>query len=245
MTEKNQADNLYAVSDKFNLCIKIKHGGYIPKSGLLLANYLKQFDLESKTILDMGCGETGILAHYALARGANVTGVDIDPSAIVHARNSSNRSNEIVWIISDLFSNLNGCKFDIVISNPPQMPMPFEERKKLRDWHDSPGNTGRETIVRILETVPLYLNRRGEILILVFDFLGVKESFSPSPGLEEIGYRSGFSCEVVRSYSKPIRRDGQTEKNISWIKKIYPRYIFKKEEGNYYYNILIVKFRRQ
>jgi len=246
MAEKGQEDNLYVASDNLALCIKARRNGYIPRSGLLLTDYLWQIDLTNTTVLDLGCGETGILAHYALARRANVTGVDIDPSAIVHVRNSSNKSGEITWIISDLFSNLNGCKFDVIISNPPQMPMPFEERRKLKDWHDSSGNTGQEAIIKILKTAPLHLNINGEIIILIFDFLGVKERFGPPLSIREISYQNGFSCEVVGSYPKLVRKDGQTEKNIPWIKKIYPEYYFEKDvEGNYRYNVLIVKFRRQ
>jgi methylase of polypeptide subunit release factors len=245
MTERKQKDNIYIVSDNLDLCIKTKHDGYIPKSGLLLTDYLWQIDLDGMDILDLGRGETGILAHYAFARGAYTTGVDIDPLVINHVRNSSNRSDKITWIISDLFSGLNGCRFDMVVSNPPQMPMPFEKRKKLKDWHDSSGNTGRETIVRILETASLYLNANSEILILIFDFLGVKERFSSFPSIEELGYQNNFSCEIVGLYPKTVRRGGQTEKNIPWIQKIYPEYNFGKNvEGNYYYNILIVKFRK-
>lgn len=245
MTERKHEDNLYVVSDNFGLCIKIKHSGYTPKSGLLLVDYLWQIDLEGMSLLDLGCGETGILSHYAFARGADTTGVDIDPSVISYVRDSSNRSSEITWIISDLFSNLNGCRFDLIVSNPPQMPMSFEERKKLKDWHDSSGNTGRETIVRILEVASLYLNTNGEIIILIFDFLGVKESFGSFLSLEEVGCQNGFSCEIVGSYPKVVRGGGQTEKNIPWIQKIYPSYGFRRDaKGNCYYNILIVKFRK-
>lgn len=245
MAEREYEDRLYIVSDNLGLCIKIKHGGYTPKSGLLLTDYLWQTDLKDVSLLDLGCGETGILAHYAFARGADATGVDIDPSVISHAGDSSNRSGEITWMISDLFSNLNGCGFDLVVSNPPQMPMPFEERRKLKDWHDSSGNTGRETIARILGTASPYLSTNGEIIILIFDFLGVKERFGSFPSLEEIGCQNGFSCEIVESHPKLVRRGGQTERNVSWIQEVYPKYNFGEDErGNRYYNILIVKFKK-
>jgi len=247
MMQSEQTDNLYVVSEKLDICVKVKHGGYIPRSGLLFAECLNRFDFKDCAVADIGCGETGILAHYAFNCGADpVVGADIDPSAIAHARSSSDKSSKICWIISDLFSNLNGLKFDVIFSNPPQMPMPFKRRKDLKDWHDSSGSTGRETVLRIIEESPVYLRVKGRLYVLIFDFLGVEKSFNSCPSFKKVASQYNLSCRVISSYKKNIREGGQTQKSIPWIKEIYPKYKFKKDSsGNLIYNILIVEFQKQ
>ncbi|EKD69940.1 MAG: methylase [uncultured bacterium] len=236
---------LYIVSEKYNLCITVKSNGYIPKSGFLLLSDLENIDFEGKSVVDIGCGETGIIPHYCHARGAqSVTGIDVDSSAIDHVCLSSNVSSQIKWIKSDIFDNCTG-EFDYIISNPPQMPMMNAKRKLLHDNHDSPGETGQEVILRILEESVNKLKSSGAIVLLIFDFLGVMESYNNKLSIQEFARGQGYICDVVNSFSKSVRKGGQTEANIPWIKKIYPRYGFLEDAiGNLYYKVLLVKFYR-
>lgn len=245
--ENSQTNNQYIVSQKLKICIKIKPKGYVPKSGLLLANYLNQIDLYNKAVLDVGCGETGILAHCALAAGAHpVVGVDIDSGVIAYVQNTSPKSTEICWLVSDLYSNIGDSLFDIILSNPPQMPMPAEERNLLKDWHDSPGDTGQEILIKIIQTSLAYLKNNGKLLILIMDFLGVTKSFNESPSLKMVGHEYGLSCTVRKTYCQFVRKGGKTEQSIPWIMKTYPKYRFKKNKnGEYLYNIAIVEFSKQ
>ncbi|MBU4026509.1 methyltransferase, partial [Patescibacteria group bacterium] len=243
--DDNKTNSLYIISERYNIFIKVKHGGYIPSSGFLLIDSLGKFEFNGKSVIDIGCGETGILAHYLFAREASsVVGIDIDPSAIAHAKHSSNVSDYITWIVYDAGNILTNNKFDVIISNPPQMPMSFELRKQLKDWHDSCGDTGIELITQIIKRASTGLRSGGEIFILVFDFLGVRESYNNTLSIEEIGCRYGFSCEIIKSYPKTVRKGGQTEKSISWIKHVYPKYRFGRDtEGNLCYNALTVRFQ--
>jgi len=77
-------------------------------------------DIQSKSILDLGCG-SGRLAIGAKILGAQrVVGIDIDPDAV---RTAINNAKEIIyidninWIIGDI-SVIRGV-FDTVIMNPP------------------------------------------------------------------------------------------------------------------------------
>ncbi len=242
--ESHQTKNdLYIFSEKFGMCIRIKPNGYIPRSGFLLINALEKESFINKNVIDMGCGETGIIAHYLHSRSAqHVIGVDIDSDAISHVRTSSDQSSEIEWIVSDLFEKINE-KFDFLISNPPQMPTSPENRFRLKDFHDSPGDSGRETIIRILKEAKKFIKTGGHIFMIIFDFLGIKKSFNLEPSLEEIANINGFNCEIVSNNKQVIRIGGQTEKNIPWIKKVYPGYSFTADEqGNLYHNVVVVKF---
>lgn len=238
-------DDLYIVSEVINLFIRVRAGGYVPKSGFMLIESINKFDFTDKMVVDIGCGETGIVAHYIYTQNArSVVGVDIDEVAINHVKNSSNFSNRIEWILGDFRDIKNGA-FDVIVSNPPQMPMSTADRVKLDNCHDSPGETGREMIVEILKTSANILNKGGRIFMLIFDFLGVDRSFNNDLSLKEICADYGFSCEIVGTYPKIIEEYGQTGKNIPWIKNIYPYYFFEtNKDGNLFHNILVVEFKR-
>lgn len=57
-------------------------------------------DIEGKRVLDAGCGE-GYLARVLTARGAHVTGIDLSPRLIEHAR-TRDPSGRITYRVADL-----------------------------------------------------------------------------------------------------------------------------------------------
>jgi putative methylase len=77
-------------------------------------------DIIGKTILDLGCG-TGRLALGAAFLGAKqVTGVDVDKTALKVASKNSERTclkEKVQWIATDI-SSICG-NFDTVVQNPP------------------------------------------------------------------------------------------------------------------------------
>jgi methylase of polypeptide subunit release factors len=223
---------LFVLSERFDLFIQLKPGGYTPKSAFLLISSLYDFDFSCKKVLDFGCGETGILAHFAHVQGAEeVTGIDIDPAAIEHVKTCSNVSHEIQWITSD-FQGLSLNKFDLIITNPPQMPMPTTKRDLLLDWHDSPGEEGTEVIFNILEQSSCDC----DIFMIIFDFL--------KKAVEEKAKHLGFNMSVKTKTRKAVRPGGQTEKNLGWIKKMYPNYQFIEKADKLYFDILVIKFSK-
>jgi len=125
-------NEIFIISERLNIFIKVKKDGYIPKSGLLITDYLDKINIYGNT-LDIGTGETGLLASYMNAKGANtVTGCDLDESVIKYVKKASLIKNEINWIISDVFSNIKKEGFDFIISNPPQLPI--ENDGDLHDY---------------------------------------------------------------------------------------------------------------
>jgi len=77
-------------------------------------------DILDRRVLDLGCG-TGRLAIGASIIGAReVVGVDVDPWAVMVARNNQanvNAGRKIQWIISDI-ACVRG-RFDTALQNPP------------------------------------------------------------------------------------------------------------------------------
>lgn len=72
-------------------------------------------------VLDMCTGSGCIAVSIALDNSSvNVTAVDISEAALAVARkNASELNAQVEFVCSDLFSNLNDEKFDIIVSNPP------------------------------------------------------------------------------------------------------------------------------
>lgn len=63
------------------------------------------------SVLDAGCG-TGRVAIELARHGADIVGVDIDPSMIGEARR---RAPELEWVESDLAALALGRQFDVVV----------------------------------------------------------------------------------------------------------------------------------
>lgn len=74
-------------------------------------------DIEGKRVADLGCG-AGTFALGAALLGARVIGVEVDPDALVVARETAARMGvEVEWIARDVGSWRD--EVDVVIMNPP------------------------------------------------------------------------------------------------------------------------------
>ena len=93
----------------------------------LCMEWLEAHPAPGKTVLDYGCG-SGILAMVARKLGAaTVAGVDIDPQAIVSARDNAvrNRVEDIQYFVPDDFaeSAFATQRFDTVVANILSSPL--------------------------------------------------------------------------------------------------------------------------
>ncbi|MCL4381022.1 methyltransferase [Candidatus Marsarchaeota archaeon] len=123
---------------------------YTPREdSFLLADAVKRHAF--KKTLDIGTG-SGIQGLVAASNGCDVTFLDIDPNALDCARrNASMNSLGGRFVLSDLFSNIGGEKFNTIIFNPPYL-----HSKPLAGMQDpvralDGGEGGREVIDRFLE----------------------------------------------------------------------------------------------
>jgi release factor glutamine methyltransferase len=88
----------------------------------IFATFLQRIDLQGKKLLDVGCG-SGALSLVAAQKGAEVTGVDLNPLAVKTARLNA-RLNALpadFWE-SDLLIQIPVNQYDIVLVNPPYYP---------------------------------------------------------------------------------------------------------------------------
>ena len=223
-----------------NSLLEINKEGYIPKAGLLFEEILKE-KCKEKKILDLGCGPLGILGMIALFYGAKeVLSVDIDDSCIrwLNYIIKENNLSGIKTMNSNLFEKIDQSeKFDVILSNPPHMPM---LKGKLCD---SGGIDGKKYIYQILKDGYNYLNDNGELNIMMFDFLGVKESYNDDISISEYSKNIGYKdCEIIFEIDKFITEGSVTYDCLNYIKKIYPNYFF--DIDNPKCKIIIVKFKK-
>ena len=106
---ENKLGARYIKTKDGDLAMVIKNAGYIPRSGLFIAETIdKCCIVNGKSVLDIGTGEIGFLAHFALFKGANrVVGSDLDMGAIQHACQAETSSKKIELAVNDVYDNIS------------------------------------------------------------------------------------------------------------------------------------------
>ena len=199
-------DNLgirYIMIKGGGLKIRIKKDGYIPRSGLFLAETIDgHCEVNNKSVLDIGTGETGFLAYFARFKDASrVMGSDLDIKAIQHACQAGDGSNEIEWAVGNVYGNIPPEHFDFIVSNPPQMPS-----LNTNSLHDYGGPDGRDVILKILYGSDDYLAVFGKIIILCFDFLGIDRRTNDQPTIKEISCDLGYRFRELKRRVQKVRK---------------------------------------
>src|SRR5262249_16210613 len=102
--------------------LQIFPGVFHPKyfgSSSILARFVSRLALNGKSFLEVGCG-SGVVALCAAKSGAEVTAVDINPDAVRCTLHNAEKNNlRVDARTGDLFSSLEGRRFDIIAWNPP------------------------------------------------------------------------------------------------------------------------------
>lgn len=173
-------------------------------------------------MLDLGCGEMGIISLFALIGNAkNVTAVDIDDNCIFWLKHikKENSLHNLTILKSDMFQNIQN-KFDIIASNPPIMPM---EHITMDNVHDSGGNNGRFYLTAIMQNALNYLTKDGYLFLSAFSFLGTDTKTGNQISLKEYAFELGYkSFTIVKKIIKPLSENSVTYQQLPYIKSIYP-----------------------
>lgn len=118
-------------------------------------------------VLDL-CTGSGALALVAASYGARVTAVDVSDRAVASARINSARARLPVRVVrGDLFEPVAGCRFDLILCNPPYVParsgrLPTSGRSVAWDA----GPDGRAVLDRVCAGAPALLKPGGVLLIV-------------------------------------------------------------------------------
>lgn len=158
------------MSLNFNVCRKV----LIPRQDteILVESVLEYAgQKENAGILDIGTGSGCVaisLAYYG--KNTQVMGVDISKGALevarINARNCGVEENT-VFVQSNLFDNVPPKKFDIIVSNPPYIPIEVIETldKQVKDFEPKialdGGADGLDFYRRITQQSVSFLESKG------------------------------------------------------------------------------------
>ena len=132
---------------------------YLPSDdSFQLAQSIKCY--RGKSALEIGVG-SGIVLKALRENFKIVAGTDIDFASLIYCK--ENLSKEIMVACCDAASAFH-YRFDLIVSNPPYIPIEDNEKKDSAIHGDSDGI---ETTVHFLKSAISVLDQDGKILIII------------------------------------------------------------------------------
>ena len=174
-----------------------------PETELLVERIIK--DTESynndKSILDIGTGSGAIAITLALETKAKIVAVDISPKALnVAKENSIELCANIEFIESDLFSNVNNEKFDVIVSNPPYIKSEdiLSLDREVKDYEPllalDGGVSGLDIYKRIIDAAPKFLKPNGKLYFEI--------GFGQADDISKMLEKDFKNIEIIKDYNK-------------------------------------------
>lgn len=128
----------------------------------------------AKKILDLCTGSGAIAVSLAkYLPQAEITAIDISNEALKIAKKnaiSNNVENQITFVNSDMFTNLNEEKFDIIVSNPPYIKTNVIEKLDIQVKNEpyialDGGKDGLDFYKKIINESYRYLKYKGYLCL--------------------------------------------------------------------------------
>jgi release factor glutamine methyltransferase len=183
------------------------------------------------TALEIGVG-MGAGAVLIGKRVKDFYGVDINEKAVKNTiinsyLNDLDLSHNIV--IGDCYASFER-KFDLIFSNPPQLPTPpNKERLDWIGWANNGGENGRRVIDKIIKDASRYLNQSGRLYLLHFEICDPDATIA-------ILKDAGFEVETVST--KVIPLGATTFERVEYITNTLNKKLIIKND--FYHHIILV-----
>jgi release factor glutamine methyltransferase len=140
------------------------HPGFFFSTKLLL-NYISEFDLKERSLLELGAG-SGLISLFAASKGAIVTASDISESAVNALRKNKYTNNEDLHIIhSDMFDSIPKQYFDFIAVNPPY----YKQDPATEKDHAWFCGTNGEYFHKFFSQLSSYINEHSKVLMVLCD----------------------------------------------------------------------------
>lgn len=178
---------------------RVPDGVQSPKAGsLLFARHLTF--RPGERVLEIGAG-LGLAAVLAARAGAHVVATDVVPAAVDTIRANAALNGVVVDARrGDCYAPVMGERFDLICSNPPQMPTPpGRDRDDAAAAADNGGRDGWLVLDRVIAGAPAHLAPGGRLVFTIFAFLGSKSAFAR---LEAAGLTPRIVAAEVQSFPR-------------------------------------------
>jgi HemK-related putative methylase len=151
-------------------------------------------------VLEIGAG-LGLAAVLAARAGARVVATDVVPEAVEAIRvNAALNGVTVDARVGDCYAPVAGERFDLICTNPPQMPTPpGRERGDTVAAADNGGVDGWALIERVIAGAAEHLRPRGRLVFSIFAFLGRKQAFAR---LEAHGFTPSIVAQETQSFPR-------------------------------------------
>ncbi len=170
-----------------------------PKAGsLFFCRYLVV--RSGERVLEIG-GGLGLAAVLAARSGAKVVATDVLPEAVEAMRaNAALNGVTVDARLGDCYGPVEGERFDLVCTNPPQMPTPpGRARRDATAAADNGGADGWELLDRVIAAAPQHLLPGGRLIFTIFAFLGRKTALAK---VEAAGLTPSIIGSEVQSFPR-------------------------------------------
>jgi len=170
-----------------------------PKAGSLF--FCRHLPVRAgERVLEIGSG-LGLAAVLAARAGAHVVATDIVPDAVEAIRGNAALNGVSVDVrLGDCYAPVRGERFDLICSNPPQMPTPpGRERADAAAAADNGGVDGWQILDRIIDGAPEHVAPGGRLVFSIFGFLGRKSAFAR---LEARGFSPAVLGSEVQTFPR-------------------------------------------
>lgn len=151
-------------------------------------------------VLEIGSG-LGLGAVLAAKAGASVVATDVVPEAVDAIRANALLNGVAVDArLGDCYAPVAGERFDLICTNPPQMPTPpGRARRDAAAAADNGGVDGWEILDRVIAGASAHLRPGGRLIFTIFAFLGKKTAFAK---LEAVGLRPAVVASETQAFPR-------------------------------------------
>ena len=198
-------------TDFYGYTIKVDERVLIPRPETeILCEQAISCVFDGAKVLDLCTGSGAIAITINKETSAKVVAVDISSEAISLAQENANENQaQVEFIQSDMFSNLEGRKFDLIISNPPYIRTSDIENLQDEVKNFEPilaldgGKDGLDFYRIIADNASKYLNENGVVLL--------ECGYDQAKEIAKIF--NGYEVEIIKDYSG-IERIVKAKKNV-------------------------------
>jgi release factor glutamine methyltransferase len=199
---------IFGKTNFFGRDFKVNENCLIPRldTEILVEEAIKCIKKKNQvvSVLDIGTGSGAIAITIASETSAKVTAVDVSKKALEIAEENAKANNaNVKFVLSDLYENIKGERFDLIVSNPPYIETGVIETLDREVASHEPilaldgGEDGLNFYRRIIQDAKFHLNPHG----MIFFEIGYNQSQSVRKLLE----KDFENIKVVKDYGGNTR----------------------------------------